>query len=77
MIINHIMYSYNYTSCRYIYPVQTGVMCLDIHPEHSSLVAVGMYDGTVAVYNLQEKGTSPVLRSTAKTGKHSDPVWQV
>ena len=29
------------------------------------------------MYNLQEKGTVPILRSTAKSGKHSDPVWQV
>ena len=33
--------------------------------------------GTVAVYNLQEKSKSPVFSSTPKTGKHTDPVWQV
>ena len=33
--------------------------------------------GAVAVYNLQKKGTEPVFRSTSKTGKHTDPVWQV
>ena len=33
--------------------------------------------GSVAVYNLQEKEKTPVFRSTAKSGKHSDPVWQV
>ena len=45
------------TSFRYIYPVQSGVMCLDIHPEHSSLVAVGLYDGMtcytyIHIYNI-------------------------
>lgn len=52
-------------------------MSLDIHPEHASLIAAGFYDGTVAVYDLQEKSTLPKFRSTAKTGKHTDPVWQV
>ncbi|XP_033483161.2 dynein, axonemal, intermediate chain 1, paralog 2 [Epinephelus lanceolatus] len=61
----------------YIYPTDSGVMCLDIHEQHSYLVAVGFYDGCVAVYNLKEEGLEPVYKSTAKTGKHTDPVWQV
>ncbi|XP_071751975.2 dynein, axonemal, intermediate chain 1, paralog 2 [Centroberyx gerrardi] len=61
----------------YIYPTNSGVMCLDIHEELSCLVAVGFYDGCVAVYNLIVQGVQPVYKSTAKTGKHTDPVWQV
>ena len=61
----------------YIYPTTSGVLCLDIHEQHSYLVVVGFYDGCVAVYNLQEEGLEPVYKSTAKTGKHTDPVWQV
>ncbi len=30
---------------RYVYPVKVGILCLDLHPEHPSLVAVGQYDG--------------------------------
>lgn len=60
----------------YIYHTSSGVLCLDIHEQHSYLVAVGFYDGFVAVYNLKE-GPEPVYKSTAKTGKHTDPVWQV
>ena len=52
-------------------------MSLDIHPEHPYLIAVGLYDGTVAVYTLKDKGSNPLYRSTAKTGKHTDPVWQL
>eukprot|EP00731_Ephydatia_muelleri_P004211 Em0002g387a len=48
-------------------------MSLDIHPEHPYLIAVGLYDGTVAVYTLKDKGSNPLYRSTAKTGKHTDP----
>lgn len=61
----------------YIYHTSSGVLCLDIHEQHSYLVAVGFYDGCVAVYNLKEEGMEPVYKSTAKTGKHTDPVWQV
>lgn len=61
----------------YIYPTNSGVLCLDIHEQLSYLVAVGFYDGCVAVYNLKEEGLEPAYKSTAKTGKHTDPVWQV
>ena len=61
----------------FIYPTESGVMCLDIHPEHPYLVAVGFYDGSVGVYNLTKQETKPLYQSTAKTGKHTDPVWQV
>uniref|UniRef100_UPI0037E7B241 dynein, axonemal, intermediate chain 1, paralog 2 n=1 Tax=Semicossyphus pulcher TaxID=241346 RepID=UPI0037E7B241 len=61
----------------YIFPTNSSVLCLDIHEQHSYLVAVGFYDGCVAVYNLKEEGQEPVYKSTAKTGKHTDPVWQV
>lgn len=59
----------------YIYETDSGVMCLDVHPEHPYLVVVGFYDGSVGVFNIERK--EPVHRCTAKNGKHTDPVWQV
>ena len=41
------------------------------------LVCVGFYDGNVAVYNILDKRNEPTFTSTAKSGKHTDPVWQV
>ncbi|KAI4901488.1 hypothetical protein NFI96_012302 [Prochilodus magdalenae] len=67
----------NSTYPEFVFPTLSGVMCLDIHKQLSYLVAVGFYDGCVAVYNLKEDGSQPVYKSTAKTGKHTDPVWQV
>ncbi|CAI7994794.1 Dynein intermediate chain 1, axonemal [Geodia barretti] len=62
----------------FIFSTGCGVMCLDIHPEHPHLLAAGLYDGTVAVYNLiLTERDQPVFRSTVDTGKHTDPVWQV
>lgn len=59
----------------FIYETDSGLMCLDVHPEHPYLVVVGFYDGSVGVFNVERK--EPVHRCTAKNGKHTDPVWQV
>lgn len=68
----------NHSFPEYIYATTSGIMCLDIHQQHSYLVAVGLYDGHVAVYDLKKRGEEePVYRSTAKIGKHTDPVWEV
>uniref|UniRef100_A0A3Q0SN63 Dynein axonemal intermediate chain 1 n=1 Tax=Amphilophus citrinellus TaxID=61819 RepID=A0A3Q0SN63_AMPCI len=75
MLVFYSLKNCTFPEC--IYPTSSGVMCLDIHVQHSHLVAVGFYDGCVAVYNLKEKGEEPVYKSTAKTGEHTDPVWQV
>ena len=41
----------------YTFPTDSGVMCLDIHPEHPYLVAAGFYDGSVGVFNVTEGKT--------------------
>ncbi|KAI2552458.1 dynein axonemal intermediate chain 1 [Homo sapiens] len=61
----------------YMFSSNSGVMCLDIHVDHPYLVAVGHYDGNVAIYNLKKPHSQPSFCSSAKSGKHSDPVWQV
>jgi dynein intermediate chain 1, axonemal len=60
-----------------IFPTESGVMCLNFHPIHNSLLAVGCYDGTVMVFDVRAKGNKPLYSSTIRTGKHTDPVWQV
>lgn len=54
----------------------SGVMCLDFHPQHPNLLAVGSYDGSVSVYDVR-RPTKPLYTSTAATGKHTDPVWEI
>ncbi|XP_063813562.1 dynein axonemal intermediate chain 1 [Pseudophryne corroboree] len=61
----------------YSYNTESGIMCLDIHKDHPYLVAVGFYDGNVAIYNLKSNSHQPKVISSAKSGKHTDPVWQV
>ncbi|CAL8336258.1 unnamed protein product [Merluccius merluccius] len=79
-----LLYTLKNPTCpEYVYPTGVGIMCLHIHERLSHLVAVGFYDGCVAVFNLKEEqgggggAPQPAYRSTAKAGKHTDPVWQV
>ncbi|CAG9332137.1 unnamed protein product [Blepharisma stoltei] len=61
----------------YFFTTQHGVMCLDWHPQHPALLAVGLYDGTVLVFDVRAKHKKPIYQSTVRTNKHTDPVWQV
>ena len=61
----------------YSYSTNSSVLCLDFHPHHPSLLAVGCYNGNVAVYDLSKNRTQPLYLSSIHTGQHSDPVWQV
>jgi dynein intermediate chain 1 len=35
-------------------------MCLDWHPESPSLLAAGLYDGTVVVFDVRNKHNKPI-----------------
>ncbi|MBV95481.1 Dynein intermediate chain 1, axonemal, partial [Eschrichtius robustus] len=61
----------------YTFSSESGILCLDVHVDHPYLVVVGHYDGNVAIYNLKKPYSQPSFRSSAKCGKHTDPVWQV
>ena len=61
----------------YSFSTESGIMCLDFHPQHAALLAVGCYDGTVMVFDVRNKVNKPIYISSIKTGKHTDPVWQV
>lgn len=59
------------------FTTETGVMCLDWHPSHNSLLCVGLYDGSVCVFDVHHGKNAPIFQSTVKTGKHTDPCWEV
>ncbi|CAF0743555.1 unnamed protein product [Brachionus calyciflorus] len=61
----------------FIYYTESGVMSLDFHTDYPNLIAAGFYDGTVAVYNTADSSQIAKYSSSAKNGKHTDPVWQV
>ncbi|NXK87489.1 DNAI1 protein, partial [Formicarius rufipectus] len=61
----------------FVFSSNSGVMCLDFNSEHPHLMAVGFYDGNVAIYNLKKATSQPIHRSSPESGKHTEPVWQV
>ena len=71
-------YSLKNSSCpEFAFTTDSGVMCVDFHPQHHSLLCVGCYDGTVLVFDVRSKNNRPIYRSSVKDGKHTDPVFQV
>jgi len=65
----------NTTHPEYSYTTEAGVMSIDFHPTSAGLIAVGLYDGTVLVYDIRNKHKKPIYHSTVRTMKHTDPVW--
>lgn len=67
----------NPTWPEYSFTTESGVMCLDFHVKNPALLAVGLYDGTVMVFDIRAKSNKAIYQSTVRTMKHTDPVWQV
>ena len=63
----------------YYFETPSETMCLEFHPQYPALLAVGLYNGTVMVYDIRIKGArnNPIYQSTVRTKKHTDPVWEV
>eukprot|EP00002_Diphylleia_rotans_P031932 TRINITY_DN6660_c0_g1_i3.p1 TRINITY_DN6660_c0_g1~~TRINITY_DN6660_c0_g1_i3.p1 ORF type:complete len:353 (+),score=64.46 TRINITY_DN6660_c0_g1_i3:171-1229(+) len=55
----------------------SGVTSVDFSSTHPNLLAVGMYDGTVAIFDVRRADGKPLVESGQNSGKHSDPVWEV
>ncbi|KAM8850820.1 dynein axonemal intermediate chain 4 [Spinachia spinachia] len=56
----------------------SAVTSLDFSSSIPSQLAVGMQDGTIAVYNVNsQRNVSCVLRSSVFSNRHLDPVWQL
>ena len=62
----------------YVFKLISGITALDVHPRLTHLVAVGLYDGSVAIIDCTKPvETQPSHFTTIRTGKHLEPVWQV
>eukprot|EP00817_Percolomonadidae_sp_ATCC50343_P005702 CAMPEP_0117427296 /NCGR_PEP_ID=MMETSP0758-20121206/7174_1 /TAXON_ID=63605 /ORGANISM="Percolomonas cosmopolitus, Strain AE-1 (ATCC 50343)" /LENGTH=657 /DNA_ID=CAMNT_0005212851 /DNA_START=18 /DNA_END=1991 /DNA_ORIENTATION=+ len=61
----------------YQFSTSVGVTSIDFHPEHHSLLCAGLYNGSVAIYDIRQKGNSPLIQSSVHSGQHQDVVWQV
>ncbi|PAA59979.1 hypothetical protein BOX15_Mlig007387g1 [Macrostomum lignano] len=61
----------------YVFETDSAVLTAALHPEYPHMLCAGLYDGSVAVYSAVQKKRGPLYQSSARTGKHTDPVWQV
>lgn len=59
------------------FTLESGALCLDFHPSYSQLLAVGCYDGSVKVFDVRKTENKAIFSSDVRSGKHTDPVWQV
>ena len=59
-----------------IIATKCGVTSIAFSRAHPNLLAAGLYDGTVCIYDVRKTDqTKPMLASGHTSGKHSDPVW--
>eukprot|EP00033_Pygsuia_biforma_P002953 GCRY01003254.1.p1 GENE.GCRY01003254.1~~GCRY01003254.1.p1 ORF type:complete len:726 (+),score=180.58 GCRY01003254.1:137-2314(+) len=65
------------THPEYFIRTASSVLSVDVHPQHPNLIIVGLYSGVVQAYDLKHGVDEPLFQCTVKTGKHTDPVWQV
>ncbi|NXR71230.1 WDR78 protein, partial [Pycnonotus jocosus] len=60
-----------------IFRCQHGVTALDFSLASPNLLAVGMANGCVAVYDVRSRSDSALLDSSASLNNHKGPVWQL
>eukprot|EP01009_Symbiontida_sp_KSa7_P002243 NODE_1528_length_584_cov_487.400000_g1227_i0.p1 GENE.NODE_1528_length_584_cov_487.400000_g1227_i0~~NODE_1528_length_584_cov_487.400000_g1227_i0.p1 ORF type:complete len:163 (-),score=60.62 NODE_1528_length_584_cov_487.400000_g1227_i0:2-490(-) len=56
----------------------SGVSSVDFSSHRPSLLAVGMSDGTIALYDIRVNSSTPALKSSIQSGgQHTATVWEV
>nr|XP_047918138.1 dynein axonemal intermediate chain 4 isoform X3 [Anser cygnoides] len=60
-----------------IFQCEHGVTALDFSMASPNLLAVGMYSGTITIYNVRSCTTTAILSSRDSSARHTGPVWQL
>ncbi|XP_018517753.1 dynein axonemal intermediate chain 4 [Lates calcarifer] len=61
-----------------VFHCDSAVTSLDFSANNPSQLAVGMHDGSIAIYNVHSQDNkSPVISSSECPNKHLGPVWQL
>lgn len=55
----------------------SGIMAMDFSEDHPSLLCVGFYDGSVAVYDIKNHFCPLLYKVDTPEQNHKDPVWEV
>mmetsp|Transcript_4872 Transcript_4872/g.10298 ORF Transcript_4872/g.10298 Transcript_4872/m.10298 type:complete len:769 (-) Transcript_4872:228-2534(-) len=54
-----------------------GVSALAFSKEHANILAVGLYDGNLCIYDVRKESDTPLLQSVFSSFKHSDAIWNI
>ena len=79
-VANNVITLFTFKNTNYpevVIPVEDAVMSLDFHPTSPALLCVGLYNGNVMVFDVRTKNKQPIYKSSIRSKKHTDPVWQV
>ncbi|NXC42365.1 WDR78 protein, partial [Penelope pileata] len=60
-----------------IFQCEHGVTALDFSTTKPNLLAVGMYNGTIVIYDVQSRNSTTLFDSGECSDKHTGPVWQL
>ncbi|KAM6396272.1 dynein axonemal intermediate chain 4 [Pluvialis apricaria] len=60
-----------------IFRCEHGVTALDFSMTNPNLLAVGMYNGSVAIYNVRSCNDAAIMDSSKSSNKHTGPIWQL
>lgn len=58
-----------------VVPCDCAIMSLDVNPKKGYLIACGLYDGSVSIFNVRENKHTYLFNSYPT--KHSEPVWSI
>ncbi|CAF0934897.1 unnamed protein product [Adineta ricciae] len=59
------------------YQTDAGVTSLSFSLKRPNLLAVGLFDGNICVFDLNENHTSAIVDTSGYIHKHISPVWQI
>ncbi|KAL5250861.1 hypothetical protein ACHWQZ_G016563 [Mnemiopsis leidyi] len=60
-----------------VFKTSSGITALDFSLQNPNLLAVGMYNGTIAVYNVRFSSQLAILDSNETPSNHLGPVWEI
>nr|XP_060629680.1 dynein axonemal intermediate chain 4 [Anolis sagrei ordinatus] len=60
-----------------VYKCHHGVTALDFSATNPNLLAVGLFNGTIELFNVQTRNRHSVLDNSESSEKHLGPVWQL
>ncbi|NWX12210.1 WDR78 protein, partial [Aegotheles bennettii] len=60
-----------------IFHCEHGVTAVDFSMTSPNLLAVGMYNGSVAIYDVRSRKDTALLDSRDSSNKHTGPVWEL